>query len=218
MTAEYFDQWYADMTGSTVLERAKQAHLGLPPELQSTSGLARETGARVIGVDFSRVAVDQATEAVASFGLDGSRADFRVGELESTGLAAGSVDAVMCVDAIQFAGSVVAAAKEMRRVLRPGGRVVATCWEPVEPGDAAVPERLRRLDLATQVAEGGLADIRLAERRAWRAAERGFWEAAVAHDPGADPALRSWHDEGVRSLATWDRLRRVLATGRAPSP
>lgn len=39
-------------------------------------------------------------------------------------------------------------------------------------------------------------------------------DEAVALDPGDDAALRSFHDEGVRSLAH-DALRRVLATATA---
>jgi hypothetical protein len=40
-------------------------------------------------------------------------------------------------------------------------------------------------------------------------------EEAAALDPG-DPALRSFHDEGVRSLETFDLVRRVIATASAP--
>ena len=43
-----------------------------------------------------------------------------------------------------------------------------------------------------------------------------MWMEAEALDPGDDPALRSFHDEGVRSLARRDGLRRVLATATAP--
>lgn len=43
-----------------------------------------------------------------------------------------------------------------------------------------------------------------------------MWQEAAALDPGDDPALRSLHDEGVRSLETFDLLRRVLATASAP--
>lgn len=35
--AEYFDGWYADMTGSPVKDKIQQRHLGLPPHLLSTS-------------------------------------------------------------------------------------------------------------------------------------------------------------------------------------
>jgi hypothetical protein len=44
-----------------------------------------------------------------------------------------------------------------------------------------------------------------------------MWEAAAAMDPGDDPALKSFHDEGVRSLATFSLIGRVLATACAPS-
>ena len=43
-----------------------------------------------------------------------------------------------------------------------------------------------------------------------------MWEEAAALDPGDDPALKSFHDEGVRSLATFPLLRRVMATATAP--
>ena len=35
--AEYFDGWYADMSGSPVKDEIEQRHLGLPPDLLSTS-------------------------------------------------------------------------------------------------------------------------------------------------------------------------------------
>jgi hypothetical protein len=38
----------------------------------------------------------------------------------------------------------------------------------------------------------------------------------VALDPGDDPSLRSFHDEGVRSLEIFDLFGRVMATAIAP--
>ena len=35
--AAYFEKWYADMTGASVQDEIQQRHLGLPPELLSTS-------------------------------------------------------------------------------------------------------------------------------------------------------------------------------------
>lgn len=177
--------------------------------------LAREHGVRVIGVDFSAVALDAARRSAAGFGLDG-RAEFALGDLEATGLPAACVDAVLCIDAVQFAGSTEAAATEIRRVLRPGGRAALTCWEPLDPSDASLPERIRLLDLAGSLAAGGLVDVTSRDRAGWLGAERAYWEAAVECDPAGDPALVSWQEEGQRVLPTLDRLRRVMVTGRAP--
>ncbi len=89
--------------------------------------IAARTGARLVGADFSAEAVRQAREQARRLGR---AADFRVADLTATGLDAGSADAVLCVDAIQFAPQQDAAYRELRRVLAPGGRAVLTCWEP----------------------------------------------------------------------------------------
>jgi len=46
-SAQYFDDWYADMTGSPVKDEIQQRHLGLPPSLLSTSLLSWEGIAEV---------------------------------------------------------------------------------------------------------------------------------------------------------------------------
>jgi hypothetical protein len=94
---------------------------------------------------------------------------------------------------------------------------VLTCWEPVTPDDERLAERLRRVDLGAGLKAAGFEDVETRDRPDWRAAERAMWEAAAALDPGDDPALRSFHDEGVRSLAAFSLIRRVLATAGAPS-
>jgi hypothetical protein len=43
-----------------------------------------------------------------------------------------------------------------------------------------------------------------------------MWQEAAALDPGDDPALRAFHDEGIRSLGILDLVRRVTATATAP--
>ena len=77
-----------------------------------------------MGVDFSAEAVRQAREHARRLGRT---ADFRLGDLAATGLGDGSADAVLCVDAIQFAQRPDAANCELRRILGPGGRAVLTC-------------------------------------------------------------------------------------------
>jgi SAM-dependent methyltransferase len=175
--------------------------------------IAGRTGARLVGVDFSAEAVRQAREHARRLG---AAAEFRIGDLAATGLDTGSADAVLCVDAIHFAPRPEAAYREIARVLSPGGRAVLTNWEPLTPDDERLPERLRRVDLRAGLTAAGFVDVEVAERPGWRAAERAMWEQAAALDPGDDPALRSFHDEGVRALHVFDLVRRVIATATAP--
>jgi SAM-dependent methyltransferase len=178
--------------------------------------IARRTGTRLIGVDFSAVAIGQAERRAEAFGL-ADRATFRVGEMAGTGLADASVDAVVCVDAVQLLDPVIPALRECRRVLAPGGRLAITTWEPADRADERLPERIRRLDLARGLAEAGLVAVVVIEKPDWRRAEWAMWQAALAEDAGDDPALRSMRDEAERVLPAFDAVRRVLATGRAPS-
>jgi SAM-dependent methyltransferase len=171
--------------------------------------IAARTGARLVGADFSAEAVRQARQQA---GRLGRTAGFAVADLAATGLGTGAADAVLCVDAIQFAPEPDAAYRELRRVLAPGGRVVLTCWEPLDPGDDRVPARLRRVSLGSGLAAAGFTGVEVSERPGWRAAERSMWAEAAALDPGDDPALQSFHAEGIRSLETFTLLRRVMAT------
>ena len=97
--------------------------------------VARETGARLIGVDLSTVAVEQATVRAAQLGLS-DQARFVVGAFADTGLDPESAGGVMSEDALQYAPDKRAAFAEAKRVLRPGGRMVFTAFE-IEPSRAA---------------------------------------------------------------------------------
>ncbi|WP_406633831.1 class I SAM-dependent methyltransferase [Amycolatopsis sp. WGS_07] len=174
--------------------------------------IASRTGARLIGVDFAPEAIDQARTLAQQFAsVD---AEFRLGDLADTALPAGSVDAVVCVDAIQFQAT-AESFEEIRRVLRPGGRVALTTWEALDSADERVLARIRAVDAETGLTAAGFANVVVQDRPQWRAAERAMWEEAAALDPGDDPALRSMHDEGVKVLRTFDLTRRILATATA---
>lgn len=175
--------------------------------------IAARTGTRLVGVDFSAEAVRQAREQARRLGQE---AEFRVGELTAIGLAAGSVDAVLCVDAIQFADPADAAYDEMNRVLVPGGRVVLTCWEPVDRDAGQLPEALRAVNLHAGLTAAGFDQVDIRDRPDWRAAEHALWQEAAAHDPGDDPSLGALHDEAVRTLAIFHLMKRVMATATVP--
>ncbi|WP_394619954.1 class I SAM-dependent methyltransferase [Lentzea sp. JNUCC 0626] len=241
-SAADFDRWYADRSSSTVADDLVRRTLGLPPDLESTSLLcgvgldevaaalslgpgqvlldlgcgrggygreiARRSSCSLIGVDFSSVAVEQAS---------GGPGDFRVGTLEATGLPSASVDAVMVVDALQFAESKVGAMRECLRVLRPGGRLVVTCWQPVDPADTSVWRKFRDLDMAVQLPLAGFVDVSVVDRPEWRVVERRMWDEALTTDAVDDPAMVSMQTEARHVLATFDTKRRVLATATAPA-
>ena len=176
--------------------------------------VAKQTGTPLIGVDFSEQALTEARQQAAQMAVD--NASFVRGELTATGLPDASVDAVLCTDAIQFPDEPAVAYAEIRRVLKPGGRVALTSWEPSDRADERLSTRLRRVDLAAGLHEAGFTDVEVRDRPSWLAREHALWEEAVALDPGDDPALRSLHDEGVRSLEWGPVLRRVLAAATNP--
>jgi SAM-dependent methyltransferase len=176
--------------------------------------VARLTGAHLTGLDFSAVAVSAAAQTVPRFGLAG-RVRFCLGELTAIGLRDHSVDAVMCIDAIQFADPPLAGLRECRRILAEGGRLAVTGWEAVDPADERLPPRIRRMNLARDLAEAGFAEIEVTEQPAWHDAERALWEAAMAVDPAGDPGLVALREEAARVLETFSANRRVLATATA---
>jgi SAM-dependent methyltransferase len=91
-------------------------------------GFAKETGAQLVGRDLSSVAIERATERLAGLGME-ERAEFAQGSFEQTGLASASADAVMTVDALQYAPSKRRALAGVARVLRPGGRFGLVAFE-----------------------------------------------------------------------------------------
>lgn len=176
--------------------------------------IAKEARTSLIGVDFSAQALAEAREQAARMGV--STASFRVGELTATGLPDASADAVLCTDAIQFPDEPSVAYDELRRVLKPGGRVALTCWEPVDRADERLAPRIRQADLADGLRQAGFADIEIRDRPSWLAREYLLWEEVATLDPGDDPALRSLYDEAVKSLQWAGLLRRVLAVATSP--
>ncbi len=177
--------------------------------------VARRLGAALCGVDGSPVAVASASRRRDAFGL-GERARFVVGDLAGTGLGDGVADAVMCVDALQFAADRDLVAGELRRVLRPGGRVVLTCWEARTLGDVGVPERFANLDCGRVLRDAGFVDVDVAERPEWDRRRQAVYEAVLEADPSDDPGLTVIQTEARTVLPTMPLTRRVLVTATKP--
>jgi SAM-dependent methyltransferase len=176
--------------------------------------VARRTGARLVGLDFSAVAV-----AIAARGGPRRQARFCVADFTAPGLRDHSAHAVMCIDAIQFGDPPLAALRQCRRILASGGRLAVTTWEPSGPVPVSgtVPEPFHQMDLGRDLLDAGFEQIEVTEKPEWYAAQRTLCEAALQADASGDLALASLRKEATQVLATFDSMRRVLATATAPA-
>ena len=90
-----------------------------------TSRLVARRGAAVIGVDIADGLLDAARARAEA---DGLIIDYRLGDAEDLPFETGEFDAVVSTFGIMFASRPEAAAAELARVCRPGGRIAITSW------------------------------------------------------------------------------------------
>ena len=92
------------------------------------AGAALERGARVVGLDFSGEAVE-----IARRNLPG--AEIRQGDAQALPFEDDSFDAAVCGYGIIHLPEPEKALMEMRRVVKPGGRISVSVWEAPNPGN-----------------------------------------------------------------------------------
>ena len=90
--------------------------------------LARTFDAELLGIDVSTVAVRLARNEAAKSDI-AARLRFKKASIERTGLASGSVAAIVAIDSIYLLRNRAAVASEVTRLLRPGGILIATTFE-----------------------------------------------------------------------------------------
>jgi ubiquinone/menaquinone biosynthesis C-methylase UbiE len=88
--------------------------------------IAGITGAALVGIDFSAVALDQARARAHELGIDCA---YRSASFDATGLDPASVDGAFSVDVIWAIPDKRAGFAEAARILKPGARFVFTDWE-----------------------------------------------------------------------------------------
>ncbi len=125
--------------------------------------LARATGARLTGVDWSGSAVRIAAERAPRF-VPADRASFVVGDLAATGLDAESADGVVCTDAVFFAIDRIAVFAEAARILRRGGRFAFTADESADGRATAVPDWAPLIEAGGLIVENRLEIPRFSEQ------------------------------------------------------
>jgi SAM-dependent methyltransferase len=94
---------------------------------------AARRGARVVAIDDARRLLAITAERARTGGVE---LDVREGDLLALPADASSADVVVSVFGVIFAADPAAALREIRRVLRPGGRVLISAWVPDGPIDA----------------------------------------------------------------------------------
>lgn len=90
--------------------------------------VAATTGARYLAVDIAVGGLAEVKRRAEHLGL-GARAETAEGSFEALPIPDGHAAAVMSIDALLFTPDKEAAAREIARVLRPGGRLVLTSWD-----------------------------------------------------------------------------------------
>ena len=128
----------------------------------------RFPGVKVTGADIADVMLDYARSAAAKEELD---IDYRHADAESLPFADRSFDGVISTFGVMFVGKPEAAAAELARVVRPGGRIVLATWKH----DSNVFQHVRRDEEihAASAAAAAALTIRVGEvREAERAPRR----------------------------------------------
>lgn len=163
--------------------------------------VAERTGARLLGLDISPTAVEEAHRRAAAQRMAGV-SSFRVGDFQRTDLDGASVNAVMSIDALTFAEDKAAALDEIARVLTPGGTLIFTSWDYRATPPGRPPQVPDHRPLLQQAGFAVLVYEETAHwRERWRDTNLGMIAAedALATELGADVAA-----------ARVDRLRRQL--------
>jgi ubiquinone/menaquinone biosynthesis C-methylase UbiE len=116
---------------------------------------------------------------------EGAPIDWRDGDAASLPYADAEFDVVICQQGLQFIPDRVAALSEMRRVLRPGGRLALAVWQSLDqsPCNLATADALER-HVSPEAARGLHAPFQLGDGEQLRSliAAAGFAEITVEAD------------------------------------
>ena len=116
--------------------------------------VARWTGVRLIGVDFSLIGVAGAATRAAEAGLTPSPSYIGC-DARALPFADHSIDAFISIDVLQLIPDRELVFQEVARVLRPGGALAFSSWELIAD-DKSVPPRIRRMPRDYTALVGGV--------------------------------------------------------------
>ena len=195
--ADYFDHpvssfWHR--FGRQTIERLDLREGETVLDVCCGSGGSALPAAEAVGPNGKVVAVDLA-ERLVQLGEAKARAkglsniEFKAADMLALGYPDASFDVVVCVFGIFFVPDMVAAAKELWRMVRPGGRMAITTWGPdlFEPANTAFWEAIH--DERPDLMKGFNPWERIATPAGLREmlAEAGITDAEIVAEPGSHP-------------------------------
>jgi ubiquinone/menaquinone biosynthesis C-methylase UbiE len=185
--------------------------------------VAKESGSTLIGVDPAAAGRAAAAQRARRTGLD-DRARFVHGTFEQTGLDDATADAVMAIEAFQYAPDKRAALSELFRILKPGGRLAIVCFE-VDPERAAGLPVLgvdAVDDYAPLLVAAGFVITAYEETPGWADRVYPTFQSLVDHADAltaemGEPAAAGALAEAMLTVAARPYPRRVLIGAERPS-
>jgi len=154
-----------------------------------------DPGGRVLLTDRSTAMLEAAERRARELGL--SNVELRALDMEAIDLPEAAVDGVLCRLALMLVPDTAAALTGIRRVLRPGGRLIATVWDAVErnPWAPALWEVIERMTDLPPARPGGPGMFSLGDAGGIEAllADAGFREIAV------EPIAIEWRYDDFES-------------------
>lgn len=201
-----FQQWtpiVADAAGIKAGQRVLDVACG-------TGVLAREAAGRVGGVGLV-TGLDRNEGMLAMARRIAPAVAWKAGRAEQLPFPDASFDAVVSQFGLMFFDDRVQALREMRRVLKPGGRLAVAVWDRLEnsPGYAAMAGLLERL-FGRRIASELHAPFALGDPEALRGlfAETGLGKAKVAAHAGMArfPSIEAWVRTDVKGWTLADLI------------
>lgn len=182
-------------------------------------------GLDVVGVDLDEASLQKARDGLASLPPrpegDPGRTEFLTGDATRLDFADGSFDAVICSEVLEHLPDYDAALREIRRVLRPHGRLCISvphawperlCWRLAPPPDGYPFQPgghiriLDEVDLRYSVEQHG---FRLFRRHHAHALHTPYWwlKCALWARREEHPLIRAYH-----RFLVWDLMKRPWLT------
>jgi SAM-dependent methyltransferase len=133
--------------------------IGFGPGIAIGELARRATRGHVVGVDHSELMVRQASRRNAA-AVRAGRVELRLGNAEQLPAFDEQFDKILAVNSLMFWDDPVARLKELRELLRPGGRI-AIAFQPRAPGSTDETARRAGEEIGGHYAAAGLTDVRV---------------------------------------------------------